>query len=379
MAKPTILKERGTGEVLYPHTLASLVQTSSGERVEDVLSQKQEVLTTSDDLSISEDNELLLTDMAKKRLFIDMWNAAWKINNVVYGKYDLANAPDAEHPFMGNEIWMTYEEAMTVMEASSVNSNIAPYARIKGTLARTHTPIYVRQTCSFVEFARDCTQFEVLHIETSSANTISAFNYAFAYCIKLKEIKGVLFASATNFDNAFFQCRELQTINLRYLRANVSFAWSPNLSLASLQYLVANAANTSAITVTVHKIVYLKLTAEPFKSTRRATGLPVSITAGQANSWFRGGTFPWDNMVVPDGLVTGDTIVVELSINNENNAPAWAIGTVTKIDGTQITIKSIDWSYGAMPTGDTLGGAHQAQWNQVLVDAVAKDISFATL
>lgn len=229
---------------------------------EEEITSKQDALTTSDDLQISIDNKLSLTDMAKKRLFIDMWNAAWKIKNVVYGKYDLANAPDAEHPFMGNEIWMTYEEAMTVMEASSVNSNIAPYARIKGTLARTHTPIYVRQTCSFVEFARDCTQFEVLHIETSSANTISAFNYAFAYCIKLKEIKGVLFASATNFDNAFFQCRELQTINLRYLRANVSFAWSPNLSLASLQYLVANAANTSAITVTVHADVYAKLTGD---------------------------------------------------------------------------------------------------------------------
>lgn len=34
MAKPTILTERGTGEVMYPQTLASLVKTADGGNVD---------------------------------------------------------------------------------------------------------------------------------------------------------------------------------------------------------------------------------------------------------------------------------------------------------------------------------------------------------
>ena len=40
----------------------------------------------------------------------------------------------------------------------------------------------------------------------------------------------------------------------------MSFADSPLIDLASLQYLVTNAANTAAVTVTVHPATYAKLT-----------------------------------------------------------------------------------------------------------------------
>ena len=54
MAKQTILTERGTGEVMYPQTLASLVHTADGGNVEEGL------------------------EKAKFALFVDMWNSnAW--------------------------------------------------------------------------------------------------------------------------------------------------------------------------------------------------------------------------------------------------------------------------------------------------------------
>ena len=59
MAKQTILKERGTGEVLYPHTLASLVKTSDGGNVDEGL------------------------DKAKRAVFIDRWNARCATNPAV--------------------------------------------------------------------------------------------------------------------------------------------------------------------------------------------------------------------------------------------------------------------------------------------------------
>ena len=49
MAKQTILTERGTGEVMYPRTLASLVRSAGGGNVDEELGK------------------------ARFALFIDMW------------------------------------------------------------------------------------------------------------------------------------------------------------------------------------------------------------------------------------------------------------------------------------------------------------------
>ena len=48
---------------------------------------------------------------SKIALFIDQWNAACG----EYGKYDPKNAPDPEHPFYLNTLWLTYEDAARVM------------------------------------------------------------------------------------------------------------------------------------------------------------------------------------------------------------------------------------------------------------------------
>ena len=55
---------------------------------------------------------------------------------------------------------------------------------------------------------------------------------------------------------------KLSTIFIHELRYDINLANLSALSLASLQYLVTNAANTSAITVTVHPDVYAKLTGD---------------------------------------------------------------------------------------------------------------------
>ena len=62
--------------------------------------------------------------------------------------------------------------------------------------------------------------------------------------------------------NAFSLSSKLQEVRLYRLRTSINLRHSPFLSLAALQYLVDNAANTSAITVTVHPVTYGKLTDE---------------------------------------------------------------------------------------------------------------------
>lgn len=83
----------------------------------------------------------------------------------------------------------------------------------------------------------------------------------FYTCSKLEEVMGVMeVSSCSSVNNAFNGCALLRKVDIRGLKLNLSLSSSPLISLDSLQYLVANASNASAITVTVHADVYAKLT-----------------------------------------------------------------------------------------------------------------------
>lgn len=98
--------------------------------------------------------------------------------------------------------------------------------------------------------------------ETRMIRTGDMF-YAFHGCKKLKRIINQIYVYSIKdksyFDHTFSQCILLETALLYKLSASISFPDSPLLSLESLQYLITNAANTSAITVTVHADVYAKI------------------------------------------------------------------------------------------------------------------------
>ena len=67
--------------------------------------------------------------------------------------------------------------------------------------------------------------------------------------------------NAALYANMFLNCTALETCFLRRIKANLSFQWSPLLSLASLQYIIKYRGNgTTQITITVHPTVFAKLT-----------------------------------------------------------------------------------------------------------------------
>lgn len=104
-----------------------------------------------------------------------------------------------------------------------------------------------------------CTSLEVAVV--GNLKNIDNTYYLFLNCRKLREIIGTIrFASITQkLDKCFIGCAALETVQIQ---TAVSF-WigdCKSLSLASLDYLVKNAANTGVITVTVHADVYAKLT-----------------------------------------------------------------------------------------------------------------------
>lgn len=75
---------------------------------------------------------------------------------------------------------------------------------------------------------------------------------------------------------AFYGCKKLKTVFLWKLKINVSFQSSPLISYESIKYLVDNAANTSAITVTVHPTTYSYLT---------GTTEPTAEVGGSTEEW----------------------------------------------------------------------------------------------
>lgn len=85
-------------------------------------------------------------------------------------------------------------------------------------------------------------------------------SYLFYECRQLVTIVGGMTFENKHNNAALTGCKSLQEIRIKQLRYNVNLKDSPLLTLESFQYLVENATNTSAITVTVHADVYAKLT-----------------------------------------------------------------------------------------------------------------------
>lgn len=85
----------------------------------------------------------------------------------------------------------------------------------------------------------------------------------FYNCAKLKIVDYISLGNtnASLYMGMFQDCPALETCFLRNIQANLSFQWSPLLSLTSLQYIIQYRGNgTTQITITVHPTVFAKLT-----------------------------------------------------------------------------------------------------------------------
>jgi len=212
---------------------------------------------------------LYLKDSAKMRLFIDQWDAAWKVSGTVYGKYDPENAPDALHPFMGNEIWMTYEEAILVMEYSS---GFSAYQRISlvNIPIKTLLPIPLGFYDTYVDIMGMRELRAIRFIEhRGNAQVISQQPWFISDCINLTRIEGTF--NISNMDASACWRFLRGSVNIKEFRASglnkhLNLITNSKLSLATMQYLVDNASTAitaeKPVVVTVHADVFAKLTGD---------------------------------------------------------------------------------------------------------------------
>lgn len=251
------------------------------------LDAKQDKLSTTTDLHITDDNTIGLTEAAKLNVFIDRWNV--KCIKPEWGRYDPDNAPDPQHPFFLNDLWLTYEEAVRV-DAVSTWAFKKVLSGMNGLIAgdlnaRTVMPIGMvyGDGHSIYSFAQGNLTIETVRLWYDNTPHISNMSWAFNFCFKLKSIIGDLRMTSSTAGLAvqapFGLCRELEDVHILELQQDLVIKDSPKLSYDSVHYMVMKAVNKKAIVITVHADVYAKLTGD---TTNEAAA---ALTAEELAQW----------------------------------------------------------------------------------------------
>lgn len=243
-----------------------------------------EPITSAESVKINELNgggylSDILQDMKEDRtkspqLFIDMWNTAGHLNGRLAtpcAKYDPEGAPDAEHPFLLNGLYLNFDEAYNAFLLYPLcvsNSRDKSWMFYGLSLnCRTLFPIAIvgMSAQSNISYCFEGNpDIEVVRFYHS--NTVAPFNIdfrsSFKNCTGLRVVEGRINLTSTSdtyLGQMFLGCKSLESVTFQNLKCNVSFSDCPKLSYDSLQYMIKNAINTAAITITVHADVWAKL------------------------------------------------------------------------------------------------------------------------
>lgn len=243
----------GVSYSIYPGTSADFTKEYEIEDINDVLSSMNtEIEANTASISAIESN--INTSQGNRALYV----AAGAVYNEQTGFYELNGLTDiTEGQMRGIYVKTNEMDKYGDLTSSYLGTNI------RANLGFYENTYRFQKSISIFDAFRS-SQFEVLKLGSNSLNyrtPVSNVNSAFTGCRKLTKIIGVLdFSGITSDVNyTFALCEKLNSVFIKNLKISIPFSSSPLLSLESLQYLITNAANTSAITVTVHADVYAKI------------------------------------------------------------------------------------------------------------------------
>ena len=218
-----------------------------------------------------------ISDSTRKSLFCDLFNAA-------AGTAGYAKFTNGVWDCKLNGLTLSYDEAVATYEACVGMNTIGaakdscfykyPY--------RTTFPIHRRGVANAASMFGQAGNLEVVtfYDPDNVPFEVSRFDGAFNYCGNLHTINGVFNVKKAIHYGEFYECRKLRNVQIAGIAKNFSILHSPLLTLASVDYLITNAANgTTAITITVHADVYAKLTGD---TTNEAAA---ALTADELSQW----------------------------------------------------------------------------------------------
>lgn len=105
-------------------------------------------------------------------------------------------------------------------------------------------------------------QLEVFNVGSGASESgavVDNFGYAFGNCPKLKSIIGIinLRGKYQAYWGSFKGCSSLEDLSIK-VNSSISFPDSPNLSNASILYMIQNSTSTVDITITLHPTAYAR-------------------------------------------------------------------------------------------------------------------------
>lgn len=190
---------------------------------------------------------------------IDLFTSAGAIFNEESGYFELNGLTDISY----EEMSAIYNAGFKMVEgywSNNIRTNIfrpcnvynADAAQLYGFVG-----MYANRICKAESFKFTEQELYGVAIKSSMYGT-------YEDCIYLKTFgDGVFFGQDTNIsDQAFKNCYSLETIYIRSLKKNIWFKESARLSIASVLYMVANSAATSAIVITLHADAYARAMAD---------------------------------------------------------------------------------------------------------------------
>lgn len=294
MAKIQELYDRTTGEAIYPRTSTQAVYDAEGRDLETrmageaaktdeklgqytktdalntALAEKQVALTVSDDLKLTPGGALSVEERAKRELFYDMWDSAFRTRSgyngaiVTYGSADRKSGK-----LKAYDLELDYEEALEVWKASegSLHNNQGmAIERFSNLAVRTLLPITCRwegRLNSAYAMFTECRNLEVVCLPFSLKS--AGMELLFCNCHKLRRVIGSLQGQGgLNLRNAFYGCESLEEVEILYITNSFSMADCPKLNVATFRKMVQGRIGdkSSTITITVHADVFAKLTGD---------------------------------------------------------------------------------------------------------------------
>lgn len=211
----------------------------------------------SDDLSIS-NGKLVLTERAKQKLFDDLWKQGYDCT--------VDHTKPASEQYVCNGVQMSYAEAVAVYNAPRITYNV--FAGCTSLIGAPKTLILASEgtngnTVSFrAAFVTDSLRVVRVSLDSESAEVTDMY-CAFYGDSALTEIRGVIDVGAVtyagNMQYAFTGCSALKSVRIKNLKVSLDLSGCPNLDVASISYLMTNAANTAEISVRLHRTAYNRL------------------------------------------------------------------------------------------------------------------------
>lgn len=235
------------------------------------IAAKQDKITTSEDLSLSEENVLSLTEMAKKRLFIDLWNEC----AVDFGRYN-----EETGYFELNGITdLTWDDAKMIFVLSAYSeypyySNRGMYFNLKGKGSfRTNLPSICGGYTSHIRNQIStylCDGIEVLNVMqrmpfnrppyTTSTMRTNCQSIDLYWGVNLRKVMGIIYLNQGSAATYGYNLPELEEINLYNISKNYKYLYkAPKLNYTSVKTMIEERGGTDAITIWYHANVYNKI------------------------------------------------------------------------------------------------------------------------